>query len=176
MVWNYWRLLMRIYYFDDCDPNNEDHTLDICGKAFHNLIYSSMKYSSFFSVDYHIPYSINKEILDQLTNFEINDPMLIQKTMEQKSNHLIPPQHDFIRHYYWLNSVTNQLIFQLQDSLFNWELYSKYKMPENITLYRSDNTVFFTSITHEGFAYLYLRKNEDMSQIIDNQWSELLEE
>ena len=67
------------------------------------------------------------------------------------------------------------MIFQLQDSLFDWNLYSKYKMPENITLYRSDNTVFFTSITHEGFAYLYLRENEDMSQIIDNQWSELVE-
>ena len=101
---------MRIYYFDDCDPNNEDHTLDICGKAFHNLIYSSMNYSTFFSVDFHIPCSISKEILDQLDNFEINDPMLIRKIMEQKSNHLIPPQHDFIRHYYWLNSVSNQLI------------------------------------------------------------------
>lgn len=166
---------MRIYYFDDCDPHNEDITLDIRDEAFRDLINSSMHYCTSFSIDLHDSYHIKDAIINRLKDFEINDQKIIQKVLEHKDNHLVPPEQGFMRHYYWLNSKTNQLIFQLQDSLFDWNLYSKYKMPENITLYRSDNTVFFTSITHEGFAYLYLRENEDMSQIIDNQWSELVE-
>ena len=167
---------MPNYYFEDCDPNDEDHTLDICGKAFQNLIHASMDYSTLFSVDFHLPYNISNEVLEQLAGFEISDQRLIRKIMEENRDHLMPPGQGFIRRYYWLNSVTDQLLFQLQDSLFDWELYSKYKMPENLTLYRPDDTVLFTCVTHEGFAYFYLRENEDMAQIIDDRWLELSEE
>ena len=38
MVWNDWRFLMSVFYFDDCDPINEDLAKDICGKDFIDLI------------------------------------------------------------------------------------------------------------------------------------------
>lgn len=165
---------MSVFYFDDCDPINEDLAKDICGKDFIDLINYSMRYCTYFSVDFHIKYKIDNKLRPQLRRSEVFDLSLFHKSREQNC-HLIPPQQEYSRHYYWLNNDTSELIVQLQDSLFNWELYSKYKMPENITFYRSDGSVFFTSITHEGFAYLYLNANEDMNHIVKNRWEELPE-
>ena len=60
------------------------------------------------------------------------------------------------------------LLLSITDSLFSWLDGWGFCNPENPTFYRSDGSVFFSSVIHEGVCTLNVRDDEDASEIIRN--------
>lgn len=70
-----------------------------------------------------------------------------------------------IRHYA-LCKNSLKLLREMSNSVFSWISNSEHSKPDDPAFYRSDGSVFFFSIIHEGSCYLMPRNDEDISSIL----------
>lgn len=167
---------------------SQEYADDIENSEYISLVSSCCKYSKYLSYDYfwwdaykkpdNPP--IEKILKHEVHNFE---KML---TDEARTNwekvHLI--RHSQIqinsvmmRKYFEVNEDTKSFVLSFGNLFSYWEnTDSKYYNDEpaqNLIFYRSDQSVFFLSETHEGYCFLYPNDNEDISDIVDKPgWRE----
>ena len=81
--------------------------------------------------------------------------------------------HHEIRHYK-LCTESCALIRCVTNTLFSWLCDSDFQNPEDLMFFRDDGTVFFDSVMHEGYATVYVKDNEDISDLLLNPyWKEI---
>ena len=70
--------------------------------------------------------------------------------------------------FYKLCPELLELMKETSNSIFGW-VYDWYSTPDDPVFIRSDGSIFFNSITHEGKITLFPRDGEDVSEIISNE-------
>lgn len=149
----------RIYYvFWDYDDET-DKDLDIDGEAYAELIDVCFRYAEVFAVTYS---------LKGFHEVQHMGGSVFQYCVAKKA--ILNGQ---IRCYFKCCQATKQYLLETDPCLFSWYWNEKQHgyLPENLTFYRNDGSVFFASETHEGQCYLYPRE-EDFSSVLNSEgWS-----
>lgn len=143
---------MRKYCFLDHDEERYwlDTEYDIEGEDYENLLSCALRYCAYFSLDYPFGMAPSAELAPYV--------------------HEIPNPVRVVYHY---NEDTMQILKQLSNSIFKFHFHYEGK-PEDPIFYRSDYSVFFSSVTHEGDSFLFPRDGEDVSILLQNEhWKEI---
>lgn len=156
---------MLIYKFFDSDITGQAE-FDISGKQYQHLLQSCFQYCTTVSV------IVSLNCLDRINPWEpyrIPISPIVQKVY---SHYGLPIDGSTsktdsyeVRHYV----LASQMKRMLQDhtsSLFQWTYAWGHNNPDDIAFYRSDGSVFFSSLIHEGECTLYLKENEDLRDVI----------
>lgn len=159
---------MGIYKFFDTDiTGHEDY--DISGKAYQKLIQTCFQYCTTVSV------IISPNFIDDLAAWE---PYRIPKPANSEMvycHYGVPsPENanrinDYEIRYYRLVLPMQELILSRTESIFQWVCGWGYNNPDDITFYRADGSVFFTSVIHEGECTLSPRADENIKDIITQE-------
>lgn len=158
---------MEKYVFYDTDyEGNEEY--DIRGEAYEQLIRICCQYSTVLYLKYMQP---DLQAVDLLKSFEIEKP---QNISEDPVIHL--PYCD--KRYYRVCPELCEVLLHVADGIFEWLSGWGFENPEDPTFYRSDGTVFFVSVVHNGFCALIPREDEDLGGLLqavewrtgDNIW------
>ena len=157
---------MRKFEFHDYCDENPQLELDIANEDYTELLKAALKYCSHFSLDYpfEMPYRM------EFNSYE--DSSIVTDATRQAWDYFeIAAQYD-VRKFYRYNSSAMLLLQQMARSIFSFDYFKG--VPENLTFYREDGSVFFTSISHEGECYLYIKNDESAEAILQNPfWKEL---
>ena len=140
------------YIFFDRDYYANDGHFDICGNDFKSLLNVCFQYSTTFSLI--------------LGNSDITHQNMLSPYMLYTESIAAISNFDGKRLYYKACPETKESLLKITDHLFNMLYGWGYNNPENPTFYRSDGSIFFSSIIHEGECRLFPRANEDVSSII----------
>ena len=176
---------MNKYVFKDTSYGDYAE-LDLSGNDFVNFVKTCAKYCTAFSLrisdlDTEIPSELKKlaipfnksvkETVDKLFGGyycydEILDyPEIISELGLDKLS------LDKCVSFYKITDESLTALLSVVYSLYEYLWESNFKCPEDLTFYREDGSVFFTSTTHEGECELTVRDGEDVSDIIlKNQW------
>ena len=144
---------MRVYRFED---ESQD---EIVGQQYAQLPETCFKYCS--SVAFCIDPSKEigpASILSQLKAYEI--------PITRKVTNILG--YDLIGeiHHYRLCFESQAMIRCITDSIFSWVGWDNH--PEDPAFFREDESVFFSSVIHEGYIHLHVRDDEDVSSVISN--------
>ena len=145
----------RIYYvFWDYDDES-DKELDIDGEAYAELIDTCFQYAEAFAVTY------------SLGGFHAG-----QRRQDSVFQHCIGKkaiQNGRVRCYFKCCQATRKYLSESYHCLFGWFWNGKDRgnLPEDLAFYRGDGSAVFASETHEGQCYLYPRKEEDFSSVLN---------
>ena len=152
---------MKVYEF--CDWSlTDDEDYDIVGAAYEHLIKRCCDICDVVSFIIERPEICSEKIQENLSEFSIPHPENISYRFRhygERSNN----DQELGVHYYRSCPELCQLLQISALSIFDW---IGHTYPEDITFYRSDGSIFFTSITHEGLLFLVPRENEDVSDIL----------
>ena len=170
---------MKKYIFRDTDYEGLGFDeFDISGDDYIDLIKTCAKYSASFAFmssngkPSFIPESLNnyKTPLtdEQAQSFSYCLTPYIQLCKETGEGEYV--------FAYRTNDESIEQLLKMSSDLYRWYWQSEQTCPENITFYRSDGSVFFTSITHEGICELTPREDEDVSNIVSKEHWILCEE
>lgn len=159
---------LNIYKFFDSDIAGQAE-YDISGERYQQLLQSCFKYCATVSV------IVSLNCLERIQPWE---PYRIPVTMDvQKvySHYGLPEDGSTsktdsyeVRHY----MLTSQMKRMLQDyttSLFRWTCAWGHNNPDDISFYRLDGSVFFSSLIHEGECTLFLKQNENLHAVISQE-------
>lgn len=156
---------MKIYKFYDSDITGQAE-YDISGEQYHRLLQSCFQYCATVSV------IVSLNCLERIRTWEAYRIPVTPEVEKVYSHYGLPTdgstsKTDFyeIRHYI----LTPQMKRMLQDyttSLFQWTYAWGYNNPDDISFYRSDGSVFFSSLIHEGECTLFLNEKEDLREVI----------
>ena len=134
---------------------------DITGENFKILMQKCFKYSKYLSLNYICQSS----------------PMM--KHLEKFVSLAAPPALSFAGHcgcagkqiYYDICDELYEIIVNSANGLFeNWVPDWQYFGPENPVFYREDGTVFMDAFTHNGEITLRPNAEEDVSDVISNEY------
>lgn len=148
------------YKFSDTDETGWDE-FEIEGDDYRKLIDTCCQYCSVVSFDIFPEYE-NAEYLTQIQKYLIkrdNTYKVVDNAYTTGSD----------KRYYAICAEMCDLL-KKEKNIFSW-FWEENKLFhfENLTFYRNDGTIFFESITHEGYCYLYAKETEDISQIVSNE-------
>ena len=173
--------MLKEYFFSDWDDNYPDVEFDISGDKYNTLITTCFKYCKYFSLDFtkeniyvseHISsceYSPN--ISDELKHIYGIDGSSEIIWMD-KEGKICCREPRWKRKYYLCDECTKKFLLGF-GSVFSYFKENVQILPENLVLYRSDNTVMLKVITHEGECSLYPHEGECLEDILKNsQWLE----
>lgn len=155
--------MVKIYRFYDTDIyGNEEY--DISENKYIDLLNCCIKYSSVFCF-----YRMNKNVFIP----EWIDACRLKPTEVVRDlyyYHYGDNIEDAEENIYCLpiNDKIVNWIFSVTDSIFKWYLSNEYSNPEDPAFLRTDGSVFFSSIIHDGHCTLYPMPGEDVSAIINN--------
>ncbi|MBQ6825743.1 MAG: hypothetical protein IJP34_03675 [Clostridia bacterium] len=149
---------MLIYNFYDTDSSGMAE-YNICNEDYKVLLEICFKYCKTMSL---IITNNNSKLLKKIEKFQIEK----SENIIYKFNHY---DNNVLIKYYQTCSELLEVLLNTTDNIFSWINGWGYDNPEDITFYRDDGSVFFTSIIHNGKCSLFVRKNEDVSLIIKNK-------
>ena len=160
---------MKKYIFTDTDyegRGEEEH--DITGEDYKELIRTCAKYCDSFAFvsgrdnPYpQIPLDIQKYALDIDTS--IKERLGYRKFAISLTE---MTDYGWIFHFKVCPETIDWLL-SVSSDIYNWYFSDpKNSYPEDLTFYRKDGSVFFSSVTHEGYCELTVRDDEDVSHII----------
>ena len=160
--------MMNKYIFEDSDFWGKEE-FDIKGNAYYLLLDLCFKYCESVSFCFRK----TKEGLlswdNRMENYRIpvNQYVLSAYSHYGFSSNYTRVVSDYyeIRHYR-LCQETLYFLQQMSDSLFSWVSDSEHHKPDDPVFYRPDGSIFFLSITHEGYCYLMPKDNEDINSIL----------
>lgn len=156
---------MRLYKFFDSDITGQAEW-DISGVQYQQLLQSCFRYCSTVSV------MVSLNCVDRIRSWEPYRIPVTPNVQKVYAHYGLPVDGSTnitdsyeIRHY----SLTPQMKRMLQaytTSLFQWTYAWGHNNPDDLSFYRADGSVFFSSLVHEGECTLYLKENEDMRDVI----------
>lgn len=145
---------MTEYKFYDTDDYGKEE-YDITDEHYLTLVDACFKYSSVFSFrveedDIALP--------DELEKYRV----------DVKSEYFEAYKHYFFSELrcYRVCDETKKLFLDITDSVFKWIYAWGYTNPEDPAFFRSDGSIFFWSVIHEGECFLLPRDDEDVSMVI----------
>lgn len=156
---------MSIYKFYDTDLSGREE-LDICGEAYYSLMQTCFHYCDSFSIYVRIDGKPHVNIPRELERFRIPVTEQVISAYRHYSETLDRKTHE-IRHYA-LCSEVQEILLNITDSIFKWICGWGYANPEDPAFFRSDGTVFFSSLIHEGECTLSPNENENIKIVISN--------
>lgn len=149
---------MDYYRFYDTDLYGIEE-YDIIGEEYRRLIETCCKYSTVLALSM---VNFGEEIIhfDELDKFKIRSVRHIIKInrAEVLNKEIV---------YYRVCPELCKILVNYVDSIFKWVHTSEFSNPEDLTFFREDGTVFFSSCIHEGVLTL-CPQNEDVSEILKN--------
>jgi len=151
---------MKKYTFHDSDIFGEAN-YDIVGEEYHFLLNTCFKYCHSLSF---IVRSKDVSIPPSLLAYRLPVTPFIEKQYE-RYKYCNPPVQ--IYHFH-LCKDTFPLILDITDSIFKWINAWGYSNPEDPIFYREDNSIFFSSIIHDGQCTLFPHEKENISLLINN--------
>lgn len=144
--------IYKYYNYDIYDLTSEEE-YDLKGEEYRKFIELCCKINHTLSFSIGNPNICSQEIQRKLEKYEI-----------------ACPNHNLDIHYYQICSELCELLLDSVSSIFSW---IGYIMPEDITFYRLDGSIFLKTSIHEGELTLMPRDNEDVFSIISNKhWIE----
>lgn len=159
---------LNIYKFFDSDITGQAE-YDISGEQYQQLLRSCFKYCATVSV------IISLNCLERVHLWEPYRIPVTPDVQKVYSHYGVQMDGDAcktdsyeVRHYL----LTSQMKRMLQDcttSLFQWTCAWGHNNPDDISFYRSDGSVFFSSLIHEGECTLFLRENENLRAVISQE-------
>jgi len=158
---------MKKYIFTDTDYEGRgEEEYDITGEDYKELIRTCAKYCDSFAFVLKNVEALPKE----LDSFKLP---ITTDIIEQYGydNAFVPQvqklfvQNEPIYHYKVCTEMIEWFLW-INDSLYDWYYVPEKICPEDLTFYRKDGSVFFSSVTHEGYCELTVRDDEDVSHII----------
>ncbi|MGI6264597.1 MAG: hypothetical protein ACOYJY_03920 [Acutalibacteraceae bacterium] len=152
-------------YYDKTSPE------DIYGEDYYQLLERCFRYSRYFSLRFKRDFfRYPEEVCDSL---EALDPYRFCSFC-QLQDPCIWGQGEATDRLtiYYCNDETFAILREQAHSLFEWDFYNDRKsLPEDLTFYRDDGSVFFDQLTHEFAASLYPLAGEDVADIVSkNGW------
>lgn len=156
---------MRYYVFYDTNVFEDcSEEYDIVSEDYKELLTLCFRYSTSFS--FMIAGEGIRSIVESL-------PKELDKYRIDEDNNVLDVYIRYMNRYkdircYTACPETYDLILEINDSIFKWINGRGNKKPEDLTFYREDGSVFFTSIIHEGECYLYPRYNENINSVVLN--------
>lgn len=150
------------YCFYDQTCFYPDATIeDICGEDYIELLTTCFQYSKYFSLTY----------LDRARDIPELDPFLVYSAY----THSWPGTRwtSEIGRFcvYRCTEETFQFLCNYVDSVLSWDAHFEHETPEDLAFYRSDKTLFFESVSHEGVCYLWNRPEENVFSVVSkNEW------
>ena len=164
---------MQRFRFYDTDATGQEE-YDISGTQYYELLHTCFKYCTTVAVivfpwfsgslelweDYRIP--INENVVSVFSHYGAS---LLENEGRTDSYE--------IRHYK-LDALLQKKILEHTDRMFNWTSAWGNNNPDDISFFRKDGSVFFSSIIHEGECTLFPKANEDVEGIVTSgNWIKL---
>lgn len=147
------------YEFSDTDETgNEEYNLD--GEEYRTLIEKCGEYCTVFSL---IVTNEKSQLLEKLHRLEIPKNENITYEFEHYKNCNLK-----IKYYMVCRESMGEILSNTK-GIFCFINGWGYSNPEDLTFYRKDGSVFFTSTVHEGECKLFVDDTkEDVSQILSS--------
>ena len=146
---------MKKYVFYDADETGFEE-YDIRGEAYELLMQTCFRYSSVISLEYM---DTNMESCKKMQKFEIDKPT----NMAVRHQH---HGHHWQTKYYKLCPELCSILLDVAGGIFEWIDGWGFKNPEDPVFYRSDGTIFFDSVIHEGICAIMPREDEDVRELL----------
>ncbi len=160
---------MMIYRFYDADMTGHEER-DVAGEAYSKLLQLCFRYSTTVSI------LLAPSFPEQLEVWEAFRIPVTPNVREVYSHYGFDTLCDSdrfrgyeIRHYL-LTPQIQTLIGMRTGSIFQWICAWGHQNPEDISFFREDGSVFFTSTIHEGHCTFCPREDEDISAILNPYW------
>ncbi len=158
---------MRIYKFFDTDLSGIEE-YDISGEHYLTLLTTCFKYCSTVAViispdctaDIELWEKYRIPLTDNVRKAYCHYGHISNEAPQKIGNYEI-------RHYQ-LNQYLNNMILSHTDSLFKWLCGWGYNNPNDLTFFRADGSIFFSSIVHEGVCTLFPNEYEDITDILNH--------
>ncbi len=151
---------MEIYDFYDTDRTGH-REYDIAGNEYTLLLKKCYAYCSSFSFAVANP---RIAIPATLIPYQLPVTPVVQRQYDRYREH-----HPPVKVYHFRVSDENfQAVLGITDSIFKWINGWGMENPEDPCFYRSDGSIFFSSIIHEGRCTLTPQKREAVSDILAN--------
>lgn len=157
---------MKKYIFYDSDTSgNTDY--DIKGECYQKLINLCASHCPYFTLTKVSDYS---PIFEELEAYRIERPTVCPIS---KSQYTISGFKSY-NLYYCVCMESISVLLRI-GSIFSylWDNIS-VNQPEDLTFYRPDGRVFFSSVTHEGECMLYLEDNEETDIVLNKRWQQII--
>lgn len=162
---------MKRYKFYDTDiTGREDY--DIIGEYYKELIQICCKYCTVFSLKFTDPRTC---FMKELEKYRIPIDKNAVIAYAHYYRELSIEYQKEIR-FYKITPALCELLLHISDSVFHWSFAYGYHNPEDPVFYRSDGSIFFDSVIHEGYCTLMPREDEDIRSILSKGNWVLLEE
>lgn len=147
---------MGIRFFDYDDVT--DHDIIIRGKSFRVLLDICFQYSNEFSFLFYETNNREFAELDAHLTRKVIKPPYLQD--------LYPTVQQWIK-FYKCCEESKRAILNLTDDFWALSGALDLQNPEDLTFYRKDRSVFFSSSSHQGYGTFYPRKDEDISAFFE---------
>lgn len=165
---------MKIYEFYSNRGSHLTHDFaeyNISGEDYAELIRTCFQYSAAVSF-YFIPCGedgVPAEFKNKLEPFHIKRPdNIVYEGIEEEEEYGVK--------YYRTCPELCDIMLGIANSILDWVQLQDHLNPENPTFYRSDGSLFFDSVIHEGRLQLTIREDEDVSHIVSvNGWEDVTE-
>lgn len=161
---------MPTYRFYDTDYDGiADY--DITGEAYRILLNTCFKYAH--TVALHVSPNYQKD-LSCILPYQIPVTEAVHNQYSVYS--LVDVQDHTILHPYTimhfvLSPEVKTYLYKQTDHLWGWTFWHKNNNPDDPCFFRKDESVFFSSVIHDGVCTLYPQENEDVSEILkDSRW------
>lgn len=162
--------MIKYKFYDTDSTGKEDY--DITGEDYKELIQTCCKYCTVLSLRITDPQTCFIKELEQYRIFMENDIAIAY--MHYYREFSIEYQKKV--RFYRVTSALCELLLHISDSVFQWIFAYDYHNPEDPVFYRTDGSIFFDSVIHEGYCTLRPREDEDISRILSRGNWVLLEE
>lgn len=140
---------MKKYNFYDTDILGNDE-YDIAGEKYTELLKMCFKYSELFSLRYS---EGNFKVYFELAEYEV-------RTYADNVS-------DYKVVYYRACPKTYDILVKNANSIFCW-MNNENNNPEDLMFFRSDGSILFSSVIHNGCLSLWMR-DEDFSSVINDE-------
>ena len=153
---------MAFYVFDETpkEINKKDETYDISGSYYREFIETCCRYSAYFSFRRYQyktllwepepkAFPSDKDLCFISRLFDSGIDLLYVFKCNERTKNFLQTYTKGLQYWYNMEGV-----------------YGNLNMPEDLSFYREDGSCLFYSQTHEGDIKLFLRDDEDFSNII----------
>jgi len=152
---------MYIYKFFETDISGYEE-YDIAGEAYQRLIQLCFKHSA------SVSFLLSPLFSGDLSDLEPYRLPLTENVKRINSFSDSASDRGFRLVHYRLAPEVRHFLLNKVDSVFKWKMGWGYENPDNPCFFRSDDSVFFSSVIHEGECTLHPDPGEDISQVFQS--------
>jgi len=168
--------MLKEYYFYDAKCGDDVYEeYELKGDAYKELLRICEKYCKAVSFQvwpfdewYEGMKAMDTVLMDAMEKFQISDTDKYKSRVGFCSmwHPRFAPVAITQRKYYKVCPELIELLLRTTDDLFEWRRNSEFGRPEDPIFYRSDGSVFFSSVIHEGELKLTPREGEDITSLL----------